>query len=348
MVLSVNISLDKLPLRPSSLQIWNKRGFTTTKEVEQSKQSGLPNLAAELETDLAVAAQLVQEVEECCSVNSSPQITTAASLVQKKKRHNQHIVTFCREIDSMLGGGIALGELTELAGPPGVGKTQWSMQLAVNASLPIICGGVEGQAIYIDTEGSLAPERCRAMAQALVRHVETGVKKRKRPTAPWFTVDNILQGITVHRVHDQASQSALLHSLPRLVDEMNRSGPRPVRLILIDSMAFHHRALPLNTTTATTNNDYFVGRTRMLTSQASLLSDLAQRQGLAVVALNQMTTKTDESVPALGESWAHAVTTRLLLGYSGTCTLTKSPRLPSESAQYQIQEVGIRSSHAQK
>jgi hypothetical protein len=36
----------------------------------------------------------------------------------------QQIVTFCAELDRILGGGISCGQVTEFCGVPGVGKTQ--------------------------------------------------------------------------------------------------------------------------------------------------------------------------------------------------------------------------------
>ena len=100
-----------------------------------------------------------------------------------------------------------------------------------------------------------------------------------------------------------------------------------------------------------------MARTRQLTNHCHHLTQLALQYNLAVVVVNQMTTKGDLLVPALGESWAHAVTTRLLLSGSGsgdgsvstlhqqqprTCRLTKSPRLPSGAADFQIVEAGVR------
>jgi RecA/RadA recombinase len=45
----------------------------------------------------------------------------------------------------MLGGGFPRGELTEIFGTPGTGKTQLAMQLAVNAQIPTLFGGVGGE-----------------------------------------------------------------------------------------------------------------------------------------------------------------------------------------------------------
>lgn len=42
----------------------------------------------------------------------------------KAEQLQGYIVTFCAKVDAMLGGGIPLAKITEVCGPPGVGKTQ--------------------------------------------------------------------------------------------------------------------------------------------------------------------------------------------------------------------------------
>lgn len=109
------------------------------------------------------------------------------------------VVTFCKELDELFGGGVQLGEVTEICasvfspqdtyvdlhmtqttagGVPGVGKTQLCMQLALDVQIPRKLGGVEGSALYLDTEGSLMPLRMEQMAAALQRHISTVVKVR--------------------------------------------------------------------------------------------------------------------------------------------------------------------------
>jgi hypothetical protein len=122
----------------------------------------------------------------------------------------QKLITFCRSIDSLLGGGIALGEVTEISGNPGSGKTQLAMQLSVDARLPLAYGGVAGETCFIDTgrcskvcdmgrhatmlpsltvlpyfvlqhpEGNFGAERCYTMACALVDHVTKSSQKKRR------------------------------------------------------------------------------------------------------------------------------------------------------------------------
>lgn len=352
---------------------------------------------------------------------------------------NTNIITFCRALDELLDGGIAIGELTELAGSPGSGKTTMCIQLAVNAALPYYCGGVNGRTVYIDTEGSFAPERAYDLASHLIQHVQTGLRRKQRQSinnnisnrsggkttttsninAPqqqfeWnVTAEDILNNILVYRAHDVADLSAIIHgALPALLatssscsSSSNGSGNKselPIRLVIIDSIAFPYRAVAspslmgeslsaLQLSSSATTMDYAT-RTQHLTTTAATLTSLAVKYQVAVVAVNQMTTKfakdevmvnendlniananatSDSStvprtklIPALGESWAHAVTSRLILSkpksysnyndvdvqndqqqqqhYYRTCSLTKSPRLPNGEANLIITNAGIR------
>lgn len=42
----------------------------------------------------------------------------------KAEQDQQFIVTFSSKVDEMLGGGVAMGKITEFCGAPGIGKTQ--------------------------------------------------------------------------------------------------------------------------------------------------------------------------------------------------------------------------------
>lgn len=46
------------------------------------------------------------------------------------------------------------------------------MQLAVDVQIPECFGGVEGEAVYIDTEGSFLAERLADIAEVTVKHCQ--------------------------------------------------------------------------------------------------------------------------------------------------------------------------------
>ena len=97
------------------------------------------------------------------------------------------IITFCKPLDSILGGGIPLGEVTEICGVPGVGKTQLCMQLAADCWIPKRFTGVDGSVIYIDTEGSFMIEREAEVTAALRDHLET--MKQVCDILPFLLID---------------------------------------------------------------------------------------------------------------------------------------------------------------
>ena len=256
------------------------------------------------------------------------------------------IYTFCQELDDLLGGGIAVGEMTELCGCPGIGKTQLGIQMCTSVQIPRAFGGYDGAAVYIDTEGSFMAERAQDMAEATVSHLQA--ISRSSPEEPamaeslgTFTVDRVLDRIHLFRCHEVTELLAVLEMLPQYVQQHG------VKLVVIDSIAFHFR------------QDFrdMALRTTILAKMTNRLMSLANAAGLAVVTVNQVTVKPDARgggarlVPALGESYAHACTTRIIMSWEEdvrTAYLYKSPRLPQGRARYTVTEGGVRDVRGKK
>jgi RAD51-like protein 2 len=166
-------------------------------------------------------------------------------------RSRRHIITFCKEIDQMLGGGVHLGEMIEFCGVPGIGKTQLAMQLCVDVQIPEAYHGVGGEAIYIDTEGSFMVERCLHMAAAVQQHLtmicrhhqrqpqldalaallgsgdgatdsQSGSSQADLSGSASIEGHAFLKGIHVMRVHDHTQQLAAVHALPALLAQNPR------------------------------------------------------------------------------------------------------------------------------
>ena len=68
-------------------------------------------------------------------------------------------------LDTLLGGGIETGSITEVFGEFRTGKTQLCHTLCVMAQRPLDQGGAEGKALYVDTEGTFRPQKLVAIAE---------------------------------------------------------------------------------------------------------------------------------------------------------------------------------------
>ena len=245
-------------------------------------------------------------------------------------------------MDGILGGGVAIGQVTEFCGVPGVGKTQLGMQLAINVQLPAPFNGVAGEAIYIDTEGSFTAERCAQMAAAFCTHLRKIAIQRKDPertaAAAQTTPQSILSHIHLFRARDHVEQLAVVDALPAFLDAHPSA-----RLVIVDSVTFHFRQGFAD----------MAARTRQLARMAQSLMAIAGHRQLAIVLMNQVTTKIGAGgggtrlVPALGDSWAHAATSRIILYWQGSVRnafIYKSPTQPAAVAEYGVTGDGIRTS----
>ena len=195
--------------------------------------------------------------------------------------------------------------------------------------------------MYIDTEGSFVIERVVEMAEAAVHHIHTLAGQlpdvdRDKVIAE-FTLEQILKNILYYRVHDYVEQIALINLLPKMIMQEYPS----VKCIIIDSITFHFRHDFENVSL----------RTKLLNTMAQNLMAIAERSAIAVVLMNQMTTKVDFQldsailVPALGESWGHNCTNRIILYWKEGqryAYLHKSPNKPGITVPYQVAPEGVR------
>ncbi|QQK46704.1 DNA recombination/repair protein RecA, monomer-monomer interface [Penicillium digitatum] len=90
---------------------------------------------------------------------------TTATEMHARRSELISITTGSKRLDTLLGGGIETGSITEIFGEFRTGKSQICHTLAVTCQLPFDMGGGEGKCLYIDTEGTFRPVRLLAVAQ---------------------------------------------------------------------------------------------------------------------------------------------------------------------------------------
>lgn len=296
-------------------------------------------------------------------------VSLSQLLIDEQHASLSKIATFARDFDTMLGGGVPLGCVTEMCGSPGMGKTQMGMQMAVSVQLPPSFGGLGGRCLYLDTEGSFIPSRFREIACGAVTQVQKIANLQRhhqyndggsgaltagdRQIIDAFSVSNILDRTSYVRVLQLSDLIAIINGLPSLLEDptskLNNINNNisegalpttPIKLVVIDSIAFHFR-YALGT-------DY-TARARLAHSLGQILQQHARALNIAIVVTNQMnpagavfgegapdrpssgwddtqsgpaplfpnvlglSNLGDRLVPALGDSWAQGITTRVLI-----------------------------------
>ncbi|WVQ85856.1 DNA repair protein RAD51 [Cryptococcus sp. DSM 104549] len=248
---------------------------------------------------------------------------TTATEIHSRRSELVHITTGSTGLDTILGGGIETGAITELYGEFRTGKSQLCHTLAVTCQLPVSMGGGEGKCLYIDTEGTFRPVRMLAVAER-------------------FGLDGeeVLDNIAYARAYNADHQLQLLVQASAMMAESRFS------LLIVDSCTSLYRT-------------DFSGRGELSARQMHLakflrtLMRLADEFGVAVVVTNQVVAQVDggqfavadAKKPIGGNIMAHASTTRLNLrkgrGTSRVCKIVDSPCLPEAEAIFAINANGI-------
>ncbi|XP_054250365.1 DNA repair protein RAD51 homolog 3 [Indicator indicator] len=328
--------VGSLPLAPALRARLVAAGFQTAQELLETGPCGLSKEIGISKEEALEALQLVRQ--ECHG--DAPRTTggsgttrkcTALELLEEEQAQG-FIITFCSALDNILGGGVQITKITEICGAPGVGKTQLCMQLAVDVQIPECFGGVAGEAVFIDTEGSFMVDRVVDIATACVQHcqliAEAHQEEDHLKAMETFSLESILSHIYYFRCHDYTELLAQVYLLPDFLSDHSK-----VRLVVVDGIAFPFR------------HDFedLSLRTRLLNGLAQQLIIIANDHKSAVVLTNQMTTRIGQSqstlVPALGESWGHAATVRLIFHWDNSqrlATLYKSPSQKESTIPYHI------------
>ncbi|RLG57355.1 MAG: DNA repair and recombination protein RadA [Hadesarchaea archaeon] len=265
---------------------------------------------------MRVAVKVINAAREAANMGYE-----RATEVMERRRNMGRITTGSSTLDKIIGGGVETQGVTEVFGEFGSGKSQIAHQLCVNVQLLPEQGGLNGKAVYIDTENTFRPERVTQMAMAM------GVDPQK-----------VLDNIYVARAHTTDHQMLLAE---KVADIAKKEG---VKLLVVDSVTSLFR-------TEYCGRGALAERQQKLGRHIATLHKLAELNDLAVFVTNQVQARPDvffgdPTKPVGGHVLGHAVTARLYLRKSKantrTAYLVDHPGLPPESATFQITEAGIR------
>ena len=201
---------------------------------EKLREAGFDELLG-----VAVAGKIIQAAKKMANIGGF----VSGTALLERRREVQKLSSMVQSIDDLLSGGFETQALVEVYGEFGSGKTQIGHQLAVNCTMPVEQGGLDGDVFYIDTEDTFRPERITQMARG-----------------HGLDPDEVLERIHVARAYNSAHQMLLAEEIKRMSRGTN------VKMIIVDSLTSHFRA-------------EFVGRGMLASRQQKLnrhLKDLKQ------------------------------------------------------------------------
>jgi DNA repair protein RadA len=316
---------EEPPKREVALEDLTGVGPTTADKLREAGYTDLMELAVASPGDIAEAAEIgtaiamkiIAEARRLADVGS---FELGTALLDRRKKLGR-ISTNAKSLDELLGGGIETQAITELAGEFGTGKTQIAHQVAVNVQLPPDQGGLNGEAVYIDTESTFRPERIVDMAKAVGLDPQAALAR-----------------IHIARAFNSNHQMLLVSKAQELARE------RPIRLIVVDSLTSHFRS-------EYAGRGELAPRQQLLNKHLHELLRFGDTYNAAIVVTNQVSARPDilfgdPTRPIGGNIVAHAATYRVYLRKSKPpkriARLIDSPNLPEGEAVFSLTTEGIR------
>jgi len=197
-----------------------------------------------------------------------------ASDVHKRSQNLEAISTGSHNLDSIFGGGIETGAVTQFYGQPASGKTQICHCVATIIAQPKSHGGLSAKALYIDTEGTFRSERIQQIA---------GTRG--------FDIDQVFNNIMVADAHSVMEQEAIVKEAESIIV------PQNIRLLLVDSIINYYKA-------EYPERSMLAERQHKINVMMHLLQKIARTYRTAVIITNQVQSEPDSFVNPRSEPTA--------------------------------------------
>jgi len=306
-------TLEDLPgIGPSTAQKLRELGFHTVESLAMATVRELEPAGISEKKALAIIS----------AARSSIGIAfIRADELLKMRQNVLRLTTGSKALDKLLDGGLETQTITEFYGEYGSGKSQICHQLCVNVQLPPERGGLNGAALYIDTENTFRTERIVQMA----RHLG-------------LDPQNVVKNIIYAEAYTSDHQMFLLENADEVIKENN------VKLIIVDSLTAHFRSEYLG-------REMLAERQQKLNKHMHKLIRLARAFNAVAVVTNQVMAKPDmffgDAIhPVGGHIVGHTSHTRIYLrrashGPVRIARLVSSPYLPEGEQIFKITENGI-------
>ena len=197
-----------------------------------------------------------------------------------------------------------LGEITEICGPSGWCKTQIAMQLWLNVQTPKILGGLEGEALFVDTKGDFLPDRLNEMARWYRMKLMKILNKDKDLEEKYkkeYTEERILERVYYYRILDEEDQTKFFFSLDKILTQNSK-----IRLVVFDILTLHLKMADL----------HYGDKKRILSNVLVTFLKLAKKHNIWIVLNNTLKTSRNKDQgnklePNFGEVLFQSITNRI-------------------------------------
>ncbi|PSQ27874.1 DNA repair and recombination protein RadA [Halobacteriales archaeon SW_10_68_16] len=345
--MSTGEDLEDLPgVGPATAEKLRDNGFDDYQGIAVASPGELSNTADIGESS---AADIISAARDAADIGG---FESGAQVLERRQEIGK-LTWGVEEVDELLGGGVETQSITEVYGEFGSGKSQVTHQLSVNVQLPREHGGLEGSAIFIDSEDTFRPERIEDMLfgladetieDAMVLHgvADEGEADADDEALREGLLESVLDNIHVAKAFNSNHQILLAEKAQEIASD-SQDGEFPVRLLAVDSLTAHFRA-------------EYVGRGELADRQQKLnkhLHDLMRVGDLnntAVVVTNQVAANPDSffgdpTQPIGGNILGHTSTFRLYLRKSKAdkriVRLVDAPNLADGEAVMRVDGDGL-------
>lgn len=299
-------------------------GEATAEKLREAGYTSLESIAVATNSDLmekgGVGKKTARKIIRIARDSLEIGYETANKLMERREEV-AHIKTGAEDLDDLLGGGVETQSITEVYGSNASGKTQLSVQLAINVQKDKEDGGLGRGCLFVDCERTFRPDRAKQIAEGSEMDPEEA-----------------LENIYVARAFSSDHQMLLVDEATDLIEDND------IGLIVVDSLTGNFRS-------------EYAGRGKLADRQQTLnkhlhrLQELADLHNIAILVTNQVMSNPgmmfgDPTTPIGGNIVGHQCTTRLYIRKSKKnkriVRLVDSPSQPEGEAVFQIVAEGIR------
>lgn len=298
-------------------------GEATAEKLREAGYTTLESIAVASNSELMESGDLGKKTSNKIIKESRDALEMGyqtANELMEEREDVKTISTSSEEVDDLLGGGIETQAITEAYGSNASGKTQLSLQLAVNVQKSEEDGGLGRSCLFIDNEKTFRPER--------VKQIVEGTD---------MDPDEVLNGIHVAQAYSSDHQMLLVEEAGELLEEND------IGLIVVDSLTGRFRS-------EYAGRGSLADRQQKLNKHLHKLQQWSSLHNLAILVTNQVMSNPgmmfgDPTTPIGGNIVGHQSTVRLYLRKGKKdkriARLVDSPSQPEGEAVFKIAKEGI-------